>query len=100
MAEFNIDIGKLPEDVREKLAELDLELSEEAHLRCFPQARSDEVHDLKGRRGRVSIKFRRDDGDDDDDDDDDVDVDVDISTMGGLMSTAENFQSFERHYQL
>ncbi|KAG7211519.1 hypothetical protein KM043_010786 [Ampulex compressa] len=28
MAEFNIDIGKLPEDVREKLAELDLELSE------------------------------------------------------------------------
>ncbi|KAL2744860.1 disco-interacting protein 2 isoform X9, partial [Vespula maculifrons] len=99
MAEFNIDIGKLPEDVREKLAELDLELSEEAHLRCFPQARSDEVHDLKGRRGRVSIKFRRDDGDDDDDDDDDDvddddddDVDVDISTMGGLMSTAENFQ--------
>ncbi|KYM93538.1 hypothetical protein ALC62_15896 [Cyphomyrmex costatus] len=29
MAEYNIDIGKLPEDVREKLAELDLELSEE-----------------------------------------------------------------------
>ncbi|KOX78421.1 hypothetical protein WN51_07828 [Melipona quadrifasciata] len=29
MAEFNIDIGKLPEDVREKLAELDLELSED-----------------------------------------------------------------------
>lgn len=28
MAEFNIDVGKLPEDVREKLAELDLELSE------------------------------------------------------------------------
>lgn len=28
MAEFNIDISKLPEDVREKLAELDLELSE------------------------------------------------------------------------
>jgi len=28
MAEYNIDIGKLPEDVREKLAELDLELSE------------------------------------------------------------------------
>ncbi|XP_053593846.1 disco-interacting protein 2 isoform X5 [Microplitis demolitor] len=28
MAEFNIDIGKLPEDVREKLAELELELSE------------------------------------------------------------------------
>ncbi|XP_034938895.1 disco-interacting protein 2 isoform X10 [Chelonus insularis] len=28
MAEFNIDINKLPEDVREKLAELDLELSE------------------------------------------------------------------------
>ncbi|XP_057326091.1 disco-interacting protein 2 isoform X11 [Microplitis mediator] len=28
MAEFNIDTGKLPEDVREKLAELELELSE------------------------------------------------------------------------
>lgn len=30
MADFNIniDIGKLPEDVREQLAELDLELSE------------------------------------------------------------------------
>ena len=28
MAEFNIDISKLPEDVRDKLAELDLELSE------------------------------------------------------------------------
>ncbi|XP_047003665.1 uncharacterized protein LOC124622103 [Schistocerca americana] len=28
MAEYNIDISKLPEDVRDKLAELDLELSE------------------------------------------------------------------------
>lgn len=28
MSEFNIDVSKLPEDVREKLAELDLELSE------------------------------------------------------------------------
>lgn len=28
MAEINIDLTKLPEDVREKLAELDLELSE------------------------------------------------------------------------
>lgn len=28
MADFNIDLTKLPEDVREKLAELDLELSE------------------------------------------------------------------------
>nr|CAD7439016.1 unnamed protein product [Timema bartmani] len=28
MAEFNIDVSKLPEDVRDKLAELDLELSE------------------------------------------------------------------------
>lgn len=28
MADFNIDITKLPEDVRDKLAELDLELSE------------------------------------------------------------------------
>lgn len=28
MADFNIDISTLPEDVREKLAELDLELSE------------------------------------------------------------------------
>lgn len=28
MSEFSIDISKLPEDVREKLAELDLELSE------------------------------------------------------------------------
>lgn len=28
MADFNIDIAKLPEDVRDKLAELDLELSE------------------------------------------------------------------------
>ncbi|GLH03670.1 disco-interacting protein 2 homolog B-A-like [Gryllus bimaculatus] len=31
MADFNIDISTLPEDVRDKLAELDLELSEE-HL--------------------------------------------------------------------
>ena len=28
MAEYTIDMSKLPEDVREKLAELDLELSE------------------------------------------------------------------------
>lgn len=28
MADLNIDLSKLPEDVREKLAELDLELSE------------------------------------------------------------------------
>ncbi|XP_025836826.1 uncharacterized protein LOC112906611 [Agrilus planipennis] len=28
MADLDIDISKLPEDVREKLAELDLELSE------------------------------------------------------------------------
>lgn len=28
MAELNIDLSKLPEDVRDKLAELDLELSE------------------------------------------------------------------------
>lgn len=28
MAEINIDVFKLPEDVRDKLAELDLELSE------------------------------------------------------------------------
>lgn len=28
MSELNIDVAKLPEDVREKLAELDLELSE------------------------------------------------------------------------
>lgn len=28
MAEFSIDVSCLPEDVREKLAELDLELSE------------------------------------------------------------------------
>ena len=28
MAEFNLDISKLPDDVRDKLAELDLELSE------------------------------------------------------------------------
>jgi hypothetical protein len=28
MAEFNIDLSVLPEDVRDKLAELDLELSE------------------------------------------------------------------------
>ncbi|RZB40263.1 DMAP binding domain containing protein [Asbolus verrucosus] len=28
MGDLNIDISKLPEDVREKLAELDLELSE------------------------------------------------------------------------
>lgn len=34
MAEFNIDISKLPEDVRDKLAELDLELSE-GKLRSF-----------------------------------------------------------------
>lgn len=28
MEDLNLDISKLPEDVREKLAELDLELSE------------------------------------------------------------------------
>lgn len=28
MADINIDVSRLPEDVREKLAELDLELSE------------------------------------------------------------------------
>lgn len=28
MADLSIDLSKLPEDVREKLAELDLELSE------------------------------------------------------------------------
>jgi len=28
MADINVDVSKLPEDVREKLAELDLELSE------------------------------------------------------------------------
>lgn len=28
MADLNIDVSKLPEDVRDKLAELDLELSE------------------------------------------------------------------------
>lgn len=28
MADINIDLSKLPEDVRDKLAELDLELSE------------------------------------------------------------------------
>ena len=28
MSELNVDLGKLPEDVREKLAELDLELNE------------------------------------------------------------------------
>lgn len=34
MSEINIDISKLPEDVREKLAELDLELSE-GRLKIF-----------------------------------------------------------------
>ncbi|KAF2886283.1 hypothetical protein ILUMI_19890 [Ignelater luminosus] len=33
MAELDIDWSKLPEDVREKLAELDLELSEEVVLK-------------------------------------------------------------------
>lgn len=28
MADFSVDVSKLPEDVRDKLAELDLELSE------------------------------------------------------------------------
>ena len=28
MAEFNVDVTRLPDDVREKLAELELELSE------------------------------------------------------------------------
>lgn len=28
MSEFGLDVNKLPQDVREKLAELDLELSE------------------------------------------------------------------------
>jgi hypothetical protein len=33
MGDLNVDVSKLPEDVREKLAELDLELSEgECHL--------------------------------------------------------------------
>lgn len=32
MAEYKVDISKLPEDVREKLAELDLELSEGKHF--------------------------------------------------------------------
>lgn len=31
MAELTIDISKLPEDIRDKLAELDLELSEGKH---------------------------------------------------------------------
>ncbi|XP_017778620.1 PREDICTED: disco-interacting protein 2 homolog B-A-like [Nicrophorus vespilloides] len=30
MADLNIDVSELPEDVREKLAELELELSEES----------------------------------------------------------------------
>lgn len=48
MAEFNIDISKLPEDVREKLAELDLELSEgkniEIHYRSLPISALDDKH--------------------------------------------------------
>lgn len=32
MADYKIDISQLPEDVREKLAELDLELSEGNYL--------------------------------------------------------------------
>lgn len=28
MADFSVDVSKLPDDVRDKLAELDLELSE------------------------------------------------------------------------
>lgn len=34
MADFGIDISKLPEDVRDKLAELDLELSEGRLVQC------------------------------------------------------------------
>lgn len=33
MAEFNLDISKLPDDVRDKLAELDLELSEGEYIK-------------------------------------------------------------------
>lgn len=35
MAELSIDISKLPEDVRDKLAELDLELSEGMTLKMY-----------------------------------------------------------------
>ncbi|EFA01215.1 hypothetical protein TcasGA2_TC010542 [Tribolium castaneum] len=35
MGDLNVDISKLPEDVREKLAELDLELSEETNTPHF-----------------------------------------------------------------
>ena len=34
MADKGVDISKLPQDVREKLAELDLELSEGKPLEC------------------------------------------------------------------
>lgn len=34
MADLNIDISTLPEDVRDKLAELELELSEGKRCRC------------------------------------------------------------------
>lgn len=36
MGDLNIDLSKLPEDVREKLAELELELSEgKSVIRCL-----------------------------------------------------------------
>lgn len=41
MGDLNVDISKLPEDVREKLAELDLELSEgESLMHKFPTNKS------------------------------------------------------------
>ncbi|CAI6362560.1 unnamed protein product [Macrosiphum euphorbiae] len=35
MAEFNVDVTRLPDDVREKLAELELELSEGKYSKFF-----------------------------------------------------------------
>jgi len=34
MAEYNVDVTRLPEEVREKLAELELELSEGKYSVC------------------------------------------------------------------
>ncbi|XP_076764599.1 uncharacterized protein LOC143431607 [Xylocopa sonorina] len=56
MAEFNIDIGKLPEDVREKLAELDLELSED---RLKQYTRSPSKRDVMRNPLEVSFEISR-----------------------------------------
>lgn len=53
MSEFGLDVNKLPQDVREKLAELDLELSEgkSKYLICF-------VYIIEGGVSRLHARVR------------------------------------------